>query len=75
MASQAKVTLLIETKFEKFQALKTAGKELQEALGVGKIAKEYERLDKSLGSILDKKKQIKQASGKSGLLALSLIHI
>tara|TARA_X000001388_G_scaffold20926_1_gene13856 strand:+ start:12077 stop:14521 length:2445 start_codon:yes stop_codon:yes gene_type:complete len=68
MASQAKVTLLIETKFEKFQELKKAGNELQEALGVGKIAKEYEKLDKSLGSILSKIKQINQASGKSGLL-------
>ena len=68
MASQAKVTLLIETKFEKFQELKKAGRELQEALGVGKIAKEYEKLDSALGKILDKIKQINQASGKSGLL-------
>ena len=66
--AQSKVTLLIETKLEKFEELQRAGEKLQTALGVGTIAAEYQALDKALGSILDKIKAINTESGKSGVL-------
>ena len=64
MAS-SKVTLLIDTKFENFEELVSKGQQLQTALGVGKIAKEYKKLDKHLGSILQKIQQL-QGGGAGG---------
>ena len=58
MAS-SKVTLLIDTKFQNFEELIRKGKDLQAALGVGKIAAEYAALDTTLGNILQKINQLK----------------
>jgi hypothetical protein len=66
MASQPKVTLLIEAKLDKFDELARQGDRLKQALGIESIVSQYEALDTHLGSILDKIKAINNTGGLQG---------